>query len=88
MVTKGESRMPRRRRVVAIDGTQKFTRHQPFAPEALRQRVSDTETRYRVYILEAVLVTSAGATVPLLSEFAENAVDAPPETKQDSETVE
>ena len=46
--------------VVAIDGTQQFTRHQPFAPEALRQRVSDTETRYRVYIVEAVLVTSAG----------------------------
>ena len=72
--------------VVAIDGTQQFTRHQPFAPEALRQRVSDTETRYRVYIVEAVLVTSAGATLPLLSEFAENAVDAPPETKQGSET--
>ncbi len=71
--------------VVAVDGTQKFARHQPFASEALQQRVSDTETRYRVYVLEAVLVATDGATLPLLTEFAENPDDAPVESKQDCE---
>jgi hypothetical protein len=63
--------------VVAVDGTQKFARHQPFASVALQQRVSDTETRYRIDGLEAVLVAADGATLPLLTEFAENPDDAP-----------
>ncbi len=71
--------------VVAVDGTQKFARHQPFAAEALQQRVSDTDTRYRVYVLEAVLVAREGLTLPLMTEFAENSADASPETKQDCE---
>lgn len=71
--------------VVAVDGTEKFARHQPFAPEALRQRVSDSETRYRVYVLEAVLVAGDGVTLPLLTEFAENRADASLESKQDCE---
>lgn len=71
--------------VVAIDGTQKFARHQPWDPHALRQKQNETETLYRVYILEAVLVSPEGLTLPLMSEFCENAADAAEDTKQDCE---
>ncbi|MFZ5688884.1 MAG: transposase family protein [Bacillota bacterium] len=53
--------------VVAIDGTQKFTRTVPFAPEALHRK-----SRNYVYILEAALVCPQGIVVPLLAEFCEN----------------
>lgn len=71
--------------VVAVDGTQKFSRHQPFAPQALQRRIADGDVRYRVYVLEAVLVTGGGLTLPLATEFAENEVGAPADTKQDCE---
>ena len=45
----------------------------------------DGKTVYQAYVLEAVLVGPQGIAIPLLGEFCENAVDAPPETKQDSE---
>jgi len=71
--------------VVAIDGTQKFARHQPFADQALQHQMANGERLYRVYVLEAVLVTGPGFTLPLLTEFAENPADASEETKQDCE---
>lgn len=71
--------------MVAGDGTQKFTRHQPFAAEALQPRVSETETRYRVYVVEAVLVAGDGLTLPLVTEFAENPPETSPNQTQDSE---
>lgn len=71
--------------VVAVDGSEKYARYQPFAPEALRQKVSETDTRYRVYVVEAVLVVGSGATLPLMTVFAENDPAAPPDTKQDCE---
>ncbi|MCY0880316.1 MAG: transposase family protein [Firmicutes bacterium] len=71
--------------VVAIDGTQKFARHQPFAPEALRRQIADDVGLYRVYVLEAILVTGQGLSLPLLTEFAENRGDGDEDTKQDSE---
>ena len=71
--------------VVAVDGSEKFARHQPFAPEALRQQFSDTNTRYRVYVVEAVLVVASGITLPLTSIFAENDPTVPLDTKQDCE---
>lgn len=71
--------------VVAVDGTQKFARHQAFADEALRQRLSDRDTQYRVYVLEAVLVTGQGLTLPLMTTFAENHTGADTDTKQDCE---
>lgn len=71
--------------VVAVDGSQKFARHQPWDPKALRQKFSESDTRYRVYILEAVLVSPNGLTLPLISEFCENAEDDSEDTKQDSE---
>lgn len=74
-----------RRYVVAIDGTQKFTRTLPFAEEALHRQSGD-ETTYIVYCLEAVLVGPQGIVIPLLAEFCENrAEDDNPETKQDCE---
>ncbi len=71
--------------VVAVDGSEKFARHQPFAPEALRQQFSDTTTRYRVYVVEAVLVVESGVTLPLTTVFAENDPAASPDTQQDCE---
>ena len=71
--------------VIAVDGSEKFARHQPFAPEALRQEFSDTNTRYRVYVVEAVLVVESGMALPLTTIFAENDPAAPPDTKQDCE---
>ena len=70
---------------LAVDGSEKFARHQPFAPEALRQQFSDTNTRYRVYVVEAVLVVESGVTLPLITVFAENDPAASPDTKQDCE---
>lgn len=71
--------------VVAVDGTQKFGRRQRFADEALRARRSDGDSHYRVYVLEAVLVTGQGLTLPLMTEFAENLVGAGEDPKQDCE---
>ena len=73
--------------VVAIDGTQTLLRHQPFAPEATRQKVSGTVDtyRYRAYVLESVLIAGDGLTLPLPTEFCENVPDADPESKQDCE---
>ena len=71
--------------VVAIDGTQKWTTDQPFAPQALHQRQGADGVRYKVYVLEAVLVGPHGVSLPLLFEFCENDPAAGPETKQDSE---
>ena len=71
--------------VVAVDGTQKFARHQPWDPRALRQEHSNGNTLYRVYILEAVLVSANGLTLPLMSKFCENPADASEQTKQDCE---
>jgi hypothetical protein len=65
--------------VVAVDGSEKFAPHQPFAPEALHQQFSDTNTRYRVYVVESVLVVESGITLPLTTVFAENDPTAPPD---------
>ncbi|MBC7342452.1 MAG: transposase family protein [Clostridia bacterium] len=66
-----------KRYVVAIDGTQKFTRTVPFAPEALHRKSENY-----VYLLEAVLVGPQGIVIPLLAEFCENDQDR---DKQDCE---
>ena len=57
--------------MVAIDGTQKFARTVPFAPEALRRKSGD-KVNYLVYLLEAALVGPQGIVIPLLAEFCEN----------------
>ncbi len=70
--------------VVAIAETQKFARHQPFVDQGSGAG-SRTATTYRVYELEAVLVTGQGFTLPLMTEFAENPEGADEDTNQDCE---
>jgi len=57
--------------VVAIDGSQKFTRTIPFAEEALHRQKGDQIT----YVLEAALVGPQGIAIPILAEFCENKVE-------------
>jgi hypothetical protein len=57
--------------VVAIDGSQKFTRTVPFAEEALHRQKGDQIT-YVIYVLEAALVGPQGISIPILAEFCEN----------------
>jgi hypothetical protein len=70
--------------VVAIDGSQKFTRTIPFAKEALHRKSGDGMT-YVTYVLEASIVAPQGITIPLLAEFCENKAVDNPESKQDCE---
>jgi len=71
--------------IVAIDGTQKFTRIVPFAPEALRRKNGEDTVNYFVYILEVTLVGPQGITIPLLAEFCENHGEEGSQEKQDCE---
>jgi len=68
----------RRRYLIAIDGTQKFARDIPWAPESLERHPragdgSETKAEYYVYVLEASLVFPDGIAVPLHTEFLEYA---------------
>ena len=59
--------------LVAIDGTQKFSRKYRFDDCALvRNRGNEEKERYCVYILESVLILNNGMVVPLFTEFLEN----------------
>lgn len=77
--------MVRHQYLVAVDGTLKWSADYPWALQALTKTLDGEKTLYQAYVLEAVLVGPQGIAVPLLGEFCENVVDAPPETKQDSE---
>lgn len=64
--------------IVAIDGTQKFSRDYRWAEECQERRVGGAggegsgelaEFEYYVYVLEAALIFPNGMTLPLLSEF-------------------
>jgi hypothetical protein len=60
--------------LIAIDGTQKYSRKYMFDEKALvRNRGNEEKERYCVYILESVLVLDNGMILPLFSEFLENA---------------
>lgn len=74
-----------KRYVVAIDGTQKFTRTIPFAAEALHRKSGEDTVNYSVYILEATLVGPQGIVIPLLAEFCENQGEEGSQEKQDCE---
>ena len=58
--------------VVAIDGTEKHTGNLTFDKKALSRQTRDGETRYVVYVLEAVLVSPQGISLPLMAEFCAN----------------
>ena len=59
--------------LIAIDGTQKFSRDACWAEECQERHVGggegEKETQYYVYVLEAVLIFANGMALPLLSEF-------------------
>jgi hypothetical protein len=60
--------------LIAIDGTQKYSRKYMFDEKALvRNRGNEEKERYCVYILESVIILDNGMILPLFSEFLENA---------------
>ena len=59
--------------LIAIDGTQKFSRKHRFAENALvRNRSKEDKEYYCVYILESLLILDSGMILPLFTEFLEN----------------
>lgn len=82
----------KKRYLVAVDGTQKYTMNQCWDERYPKRKVSgkDGEYHYYAYALEAVLIFSNGMVLPLMSEFLENSpesekIDTYEEWKQDSE---
>jgi DDE family transposase len=69
--------------IVAIDGTQIYTFHTRHCTHCLTRTTRDGQTFYYHNVLEAKLVTPAGFSFSLMSEFIEN--PAPHPTKQDCE---
>ena len=60
--------------VIAIDGTQKFVRTEKWSEEPLIRHVGkDKHEQYFVYVIEAVVILENGITLPLMSEFLNNA---------------
>jgi hypothetical protein len=65
--------MVRGQYVIALDGMHKLARTFPWTPQALRWRNGGSpEVGYTVYLLEAVLVSPQGVTLPVLVEFCAN----------------
>lgn len=77
--------MVRKRYLVVVDGSQKWSHDTPWAAEALRRKTGPDTMNYQVYVVEAILTGPQGFTIPLLAEFCENDVDAEAATKQDCE---
>lgn len=67
----------KKRYLIAIDGTQKFTSAECWGKEYLRRHTKgqDEEPQYYVYVLEAKLVFPNGLVLPLMSEFLNNTLD-------------
>ncbi|HZK56327.1 MAG TPA: transposase family protein [Desulfosporosinus sp.] len=62
-----------KRYVIAIDGSQKFMRTEPWTKEPLVRHVGkDKQAQYYVYVMEAVVLFENGITLPLMSEFLNN----------------
>ncbi len=62
-----------KRYVIAIDGTQKFMRTEPWTKEPLVRHVGkEKQAQYYVYVIEAVVILENGITLPLMSEFLNN----------------
>lgn len=67
-----QSLMQNKGYIVAIDGTEKHTGNLIFDNKALSRKKKDGTTRYVVYVLEAVLVSPQGISLPLIAEFCAN----------------
>lgn len=67
------------RYVVAVDGTQKWSRSWPWAEEALRRCKPGSEEvqTYSAYALEATLVGPQGVRLPISTEFCANEPQPP-----------
>lgn len=67
----------KKRYLVAIDGTQKYTMNERRDERYLRRKIQgkDDEYQYYAYVLEAVLVFSNGMVLPLMSVFLENSAE-------------
>lgn len=64
--------------LVAIDGTQKFSRRYLWDERTLSRNAGDEgKQRYCVYVLESVLVLENGMVLPLLTEILENSPKNP-----------
>lgn len=76
------------RYLIAVDGTQKFTRTYLWQEEALTRHVGGEERipQYYVYVLESVLILDNGIVLPVLTEILENRDWIEGETKQDCES--
>jgi hypothetical protein len=75
------------RYVLAIDGTQKFTRDRCWQSEYMQRHVgANKDPQYYVYVLEAVVTLENGMALPLMSEFLRNEDYRDESTKQDCET--
>jgi len=62
-----------KRYAIAIDGSQKFMRTEPWTKEPLVRHVGkDKQAQYYVYVIEAVVIFENGITLPLMSEFLNN----------------
>jgi hypothetical protein len=67
-----------KRYVIAIDGSQKFVRIEPWTKEPLVRHVGkDKQAQYYVYVIEAVVIFENGITLPLLSFFWSSHQDSP-----------
>jgi len=60
-----------RRYLIAVDGTQKFSRDYPWTEELNRRAAGKNgeEVQYYVYVVEANLVLPGGGSIPLAGEF-------------------
>ncbi len=72
---------------VTIDGTGKLVRGEPLSTEWHERRLPGEtgQTQHSVYVVEASLAFANGMTIPLMSEFLDNAEDAGGGDKQDCE---
>ena len=76
------------RYMIAIDGTQKFLREEPWSEESLEKTVDTKKgkkTLYYTYVLEANLVFENGMVIPLMTEILEASKGDIEKNKQDCE---
>lgn len=74
--------------MIAIDGTQKFLREEPWSEESLQKTIDTNngkKTLYYVYVLEANIVFENGIVIPLMTEILESSKGDVENDKQDCE---
>jgi hypothetical protein len=76
-----------RKYLIAVDGSQKFSRDYQWQEEALKRTVGTEvkKSQYYVYVLDSELVLDNGMVLPVLTEILDNSDWVEGETKQDCE---